>query len=607
MINISLTVLSALLFYWPIFALALEKGPNLRVQIADQALTLEWSSVSNAISYKGYYKDFPLKKDQEYSSVDLGNITSLTTEIPYGSKFVIAISAVTNKGETERSSFKTVQIDSSKGTYIENAADALNYNWSSVSLFGNPHKYSYSGLPSYSFKNAAGDSLFLKQYPSNACWPKGNEDKLGCGHPTVSRVYKYNKDARKFVDVTEVIFTTGDTFTIPPYREAVVADFNGDGSEDIAFANNSEGTTRFDPNNLLAFDTGWKTKNFVMMSGDNGKYSIVSLHSQVDYSHSIAASDIDNDGDVDIYMGSLSPIDGINGDSTWAAYLKDKSIWKSHDQKGGYFLINDGTGKFSRSEQRLNFGESTLLADLDNDGVDELINGIHQRGCSWGVCATDWGLGIYKRDSSGSYNLTQGLINPLPYQVSIDADQSVPSTVVMDDEKKVFLQYVSDIQSLDVNNDGLKDLVVHSAATEEPGQNGAGGKAHNFYTILINKGDLNFDLSIERFPLLMVDTNSLFLKIIDMDGDGHEDIILRSVGGGGGYFSDKIANEVYYNDGFGFFSNVNKLGLPNVSGIIDPSDVDGDGDLEVIITTGWDVVNLPGSIASFTTRLWLNE
>ena len=92
-----------------------------------------------------------------------------------------------------------------------------------------------------------------------------------------------------------------------------------------------------------------------------------------------------------------------------------------------------------------------------------------------------------------------------------------------------------------------------------------------------------------------------------MDGDGYPDIVRRNVGGGGGYFSDKISNEVYYNNGFGYFSSVNKLGLPNVSGIADPFDVDGDGDMDMIITTGWDVVYLPGSIASFTTNLWLNE
>ena len=170
----------------------------------------------------------------------------------------------------------------------------------------------------------------------------------------------------------------------------MVADFNGDGSEDIAFANHGEGTNPFNPDQSLVTDTGWKTKNYIMVSSDDGQYSIDVLHSKLDYAHAITASDIDKDGDVDIYMGSMSPIDGINGDSTWETYVKDNSIWTSYDQKGGYFLINDGAGKFSRSEQRLNFGDSTLLADLDNDGVDELINGIHQKGCVWGVCASDW-------------------------------------------------------------------------------------------------------------------------------------------------------------------------------------------------------------------------
>jgi len=384
----------------------------------------------------------------------------------------------------------------------------------------------------------------------------------------------------------------------------VVADFNGDGSEDIAFANNGEGTNPFDPDQDLVTDTGWKTQNYILISSRDDQYSIKQLHSHSDYSHGIAASDIDNDGDIDIYMGSLSPIDGINGDSTWEA-IKDKSIWTSYDQRGGYFLINDGTGEFSRSAQRLIFGEAALFVDLDNDGVDELVNGIHQKGCTYGVCAKDWGLGIYKRGLNGTYKLTQELINPLPYDVLINT--STPTTAIMNDGTKVFVQYVNDIQNLDVNNDGLEDLLVWSATTQEPGQNGAGGKSYDFYTILINKGDLNFELSVDRLPVLSVGINSLFHKITDIDGDGHKDIIQRSVGGGGGYFSEKISNEIYYNDGFGYFSNVNKLGLPSVSGIIDPSDVDDDGDMDLIITTGWDGVNLPGNIFSFTTSLWLNQ
>ena len=47
--------------------------------------------------------------------------------------------------------------------------------------------------------------------------------------------------------------------------------------------------------------------------------------------------------------------------------------------------------------------------------------------------------------------------------------------------------------------------------------------------------------------------------------------------------------------------------MPNISGIIDPLDIDDDGDMDLIITTGWDVVNLPGNISSFITNLWLNE
>ena len=582
----------------PALVSGIEAGPNLKLEIADQELTLEWSVVNNAINYKVYYKKFPSPENQVYDSLDLGNTTKLVAELPYGSKYVIAISAVTAQGETERSSPKTVQIDYPQGTYLENVADPINYNWSGI--------YSYSGLPSYSFKNSAGEAFLFKQYSSESCWPQGNEDPSLCGHPTASLVYKYNIQTRKFDDVTDAILSKGDMFTIPPLREAVVADFNGDGADDIAFANHGEGTDPYDPSPSLVGDTGWKTANYILLSESDSRYSINLLHTHIDYAHSITASDIDNDGDIDIYMGSRSPIDGWDGDATWEV-VRDKSIWNSFDQMGGYFLINNGAGNFSRSDQRLIDSAATLLVDLNNDGVDELVNGIHQRACIWGVCYSDWGVGIYKRDAAGAYNLTQELINPLPYEVQADADVPTASTGSMSDGTKFFLQYINDIQNLDVNNDGLADLIIHTATTQERGTNGAGGKSFAFYSVLINRGGFNFDLEVDRLPLLLVDLNSLFMKVVDMDRDGYPDIVRQGVGGGGGYFSDKISNEIYYNNGFGYFSSVNKLGLPNVSGIADPFDVDGDGDMDMIITTGWDVVYLPGSIASFTTNLWLNE
>ena len=62
----------------------------------------------------------------------------------------------------------------------------------------------------------------------------------------------------------------------------------------------------------------------------------------------------------------------------------------------------------------------------------------------------------------------------------------------------------------------------------------------------------------------------------------------------------------HYKDGFGYLLNVNKLGLPNISGTIDPLDI-GDGDMGMIVTTALDVVNLSESIKSFATHLWLNQ
>jgi hypothetical protein len=569
--------LPVLIFLWlSTSVLASEQAPWLQFSASDRIVTLKWSSILGASGYKVYYKNFPAIQNQSFNEVSVGKKNEVVAELSYGQRLEVAVAAIFESGETELSSSKVIQIQAPNGEYVENVAEPIGYAPTSV--------YSYTGLPSYIFKDSSGRAYLFKQFVSIACLQSAN-----CGQPTVSRVYEYHIEKKKFTDVTDNIFTSGDTYTIPPMREAVVADFNNDGYEDIAFANSSEGPESYEIDKTLAFDTGWKTQNFFILSDGKGSYRIAPLHPHVDYAHSIDAADIDNDGDVDLYIGSKSPHD-------------ENSVWSSFDQAGGYFLINDGRGGFTRSLQRLKFSDATKFVDLDNDGTDEIVNGIHITGCHWGVCAADYGLGIYKQSAIGSFEQIGDLISPLPYPVTVTTDSS--AITVLDDGTKVNLNTINDIQNIDVNNDGLEDLIVLSIGTEQVPE-GFNSVSHNFYTILINKGNLVFELSTDRIELSKTDYNHLFLEVIDMDGDDYKDIVFRAVGGG--HLADKISNEVYYNDGKGHFSNVNKLGLPNMSGIFDFADIDNDGDMDVVTTTGWDTAASTPDFVSFITNLWINE
>ncbi len=62
----------------------------------------------------------------------------------------------------------------------------------------------------------------------------------------------------------------------------------------------------------------------------------------------------------------------------------------------------------------------------------------------------------------------------------------------------------------------------------------------------------------------------------------------------------------HYKDGFGYVLDGNKLGVPNISGIMYPLDV-GDRDMDVIVATGLLFVNFPKSITIFATNFCLNQ
>jgi hypothetical protein len=86
---------------------------------------------------------------------------------------------------------------------------------------------------------------------------------------------------------------------------------------------------------------------------------------QPDYSHSAAAADIDDDGDIDLYIGN-----------TWGQARFPPQIW-----------INNGNGVFSVSDGHLPPDQATLeryvytasaLADVNNDGAPDLILGANE-------------------------------------------------------------------------------------------------------------------------------------------------------------------------------------------------------------------------------------
>ena len=148
--------------------------------------------------------------------------------------------------------------------------------------------------------------------------------------------------------------TNSDRFEgLIAWRKSLYGDFNSDGVPDICFVGH-----------------GWDAEPWpgeypvLLLSAGNGRYEETRFTNIIGYFHGSAAGDYDNDGDLDIF-------------------LLDHST-------NSYFLLNDGRGNFSPSQ---NVHNSTLingsmytteLFDLNHDGhLDLFVGGHEHEGPEW--------------------------------------------------------------------------------------------------------------------------------------------------------------------------------------------------------------------------------
>ncbi|MHC5064351.1 MAG: FG-GAP repeat domain-containing protein [Planctomycetota bacterium] len=121
----------------------------------------------------------------------------------------------------------------------------------------------------------------------------------------------------------------------------------------------------------------------------------------------------------------------------------------------------------------------------------------------------------------------------------------------------------------DVDGDSDLDLIV--------------GNYESQNRLYINNGDFTFtDATVGNLPVESDKTINLALE--DVDGDGDLDLAVGNGGSSGG----KFANRLYVNDGNGKFTDVSSTQLPghvDCTGEIILTDVDGDGDRDLIAAT----------------------
>jgi hypothetical protein len=227
---------------------------------------------------------------------------------------------------------------------------------------------------------------------------------------------------------------------------------------------------------------------------------------------SIALSDVDNDGDDDVLISGYN----YNNDPITELYLNDSL---------GNFTLVSGT-PFTGV-----YGASIVFSDVDNDGDNDVLITGHS--------GSFFMARLYLNDGLGNFTLVNG--------TSFTGVE------------------VGSIGSSDVDNDGDNDVLI------------TGLSNNNISELYLNDGLGNFTLVIGT-PFTGVKYSSIAFS--DVDNDGDEDVLIT------GLSNNNIAiSELYLNDSLGNFT------LDSITPFIGVylssiafSDIDNDGDNDVLIT-----------------------
>jgi hypothetical protein len=307
----------------------------------------------------------------------------------------------------------------------------------------------------------------------------------------------------------------GLNLTVHP-RDYTVGDFNSDGKSDIFIADHGTDVNPF---------PGQANKLFIQNSSGQIVDTPSNIPSVPDFSHHTSSADIDNDGDLDIYVCNIY----------------------NQGLVGPYFLINNGSGNFTKVTTNFPAAIANLtsvymasrFADIDNDNDKDLILG-----------ALD-GSGIAKDLillNNGSGVFTPGL--PLPDRYG----SAIWGTV--------------GIVARDFNNDGWVDLLMSTLQGYQTCQ----------LQLLLNNQNGTFTDATANIPQNWPTTNTWvkWVEVGDFNSDGFLDIVCTS--------HVSASPKLYFNNGNAVFVDASSsLTLPSPFALVSTrvADFDNDGSLEI--------------------------
>jgi hypothetical protein len=301
----------------------------------------------------------------------------------------------------------------------------------------------------------------------------------------------------------------------------LIEDYNGDGRPDIFIADSGIDGAPF---------TGRQNKLILSTPACKLVDASANLPQQSDFTHSATVGDVDNDGDVDIYVGNI-----------WGANLIPPQIWLNDG--AGHFVVASGLLPAAQTDFNLNRYTTSLLVDLNNDGSVDLVLGGDQFGDQNEVLLND-GTGHFTR-----------VPNALP-------GRPWPDIVPLD------------VKSTDFDHDGVADIAIEYSKFDPYYQG-------RYIQLFRGNGDGTFvDQTASRLFPTQVDnllTWLLFVHFVDLDGDGNNDLIGQLVG------TNADNHRFYMASNTGVFTETSFLAgrLGDVFALVDSR---GDGHRDVIDT-----------------------
>ena len=364
-------------------------------------------------------------------------------------------------------------------------ADSLTYYAYDGTEYGNTAKvdinfkrYINYNRSAYELRNSdlwIDQQYFWNNFSHGAEWA-GEADYDGDGDIDVMLSFNDETETRKpsflylnngddtFTDASYLIQNnTGTLFT----RKDIVGDFNGDNIPDTFY-----------------FDTGahagQQAHQAGIFSNSDGTFNFKIFDDyEAVYAHGGTSADIDNDGDIDIYVCSSQ--DG---------------------EMNGYFMINDGLGNFTYDTSRLvrmdaTFWEASLF-DINKDNWPDLI----LDGINWN---TNEALNLVLFNNNGTFDISNSITFP---KIDNDFNPGSPTQVV-------------DHGFYDLDGDGNIEIIASYTWSYDEG--GVRIFSHNGDYDYFDNTDNMIDIPHIDIP---GEADLMFrIRIQDIDNDGNLELV----------------------------------------------------------------------------------